>query len=74
MIRNACTPATLCVDGRPTVPAGLPVAKKAYRLQYLGNAEPCLEELLRDDVLLRLMASDGVGADQLRNLVGFIPN
>jgi len=75
MINNACTPATPCANSRSTVTAAFPMATKARRApQYLGNDEPRLEDLLSDDVLIRLMARDGVAADQLRALVGFIPN
>lgn len=32
---------------------------------YLGNSEPVLEDLLDDDVMRRIMASDGVTPEHL---------
>lgn len=73
MIRNICSPATLDTDNRAT-PAAFAVARKVKRIQYLGNDEPSLDDLLSDEVLMRLMTRDGVAADQVRNLAGHIRN
>lgn len=73
MIRNICSPAALDADSRAT-PAAFAVARKVKRVQYLGNDEPSLDDLLSDDVLMRLMARDGVAADQVRCLIGHIRN
>lgn len=75
MIRNACSPAELPVDSRSKAAAGLSFGKHGRRgSRYVGNDEPCLEELLADDVLRRLMVRDGVAADQVRQLAAFIRN
>lgn len=74
MIRTVCSATTPSAD-RVCTSTSFPMPRKNHRAaQYMGNTEPCLEELLSDDVLIRLMARDGVGADQLRKLAGFVPN
>ncbi|OJX81894.1 hypothetical protein [Magnetospirillum sp. 64-120] len=75
MNTNACTPADHSSDCRAKVGTRFPLgAKIKAGPQYLGNDEPSLDDLLGDDVLKRLMARDGVAADQVRQLAGFIPN
>ena len=75
MITKACTPTNHSSEGRTGATARFVVGGKPRRAaQYLGNAEPLLEDLLCDDVLMRLMARDGVGAEQVRQLAGHIPN
>lgn len=36
---------------------------------YLGNAEPALDEMMSDEVIRRVMARDGVAVDQLLSLL-----
>lgn len=75
MNTNACTPTALSSDCRAKAATRISLGAKASRLpQYLGNCEPSLDELLGDDVLKRLMARDGVAADQVRQLASHIPN
>lgn len=71
MIRNICSPAALDPGSRSNATA-FAVARKLKRVQYLGNDEPNLDDLLSDDVLMRLMARDGVAAEQVRNLADHI--
>lgn len=73
MTVKACTPASAATEGRLAGTNFLIGAKAPRGRQYLGNSEPALEDLLRDDVLVRLMARDGVLADQVRQLASHIP-
>lgn len=72
MNRNFCSPAA-AVDGRKAQGVHFPVPQTRVPRHYLGNAEPALDDLLADDVMMRLMARDGVMADQVRDLAAFIP-
>lgn len=73
MITKACKPTDLSADSRATAAARFAVGAKARRAhQFLGNDEPSLDDLLADDVLKRLMARDGVAAEQLRQLADHI--
>ncbi|MGE4279098.1 MAG: hypothetical protein AB7G62_05885 [Magnetospirillum sp.] len=75
MNTNACTPTALSSDCRAKAVSRFSLGAKASRMpQYLGNHEPSLDELLSDEVLKRLMARDGVAAEQVRQLAGYIPN
>jgi len=75
MNTNACTPTDLSSDCRAKAAPRFPLGAKASRVpQYLGNDEPSLDDLLGDEVLKRLMARDGVAADQVRQLAGHIPH
>lgn len=75
MNTNTCTPTDLSSDCRAKSATRFPLGGKARRApQYLGNDEPSLDDLLGDEVLKRLMARDGVAAEQVRQLAGHIPN
>ena len=41
----------------------------AFRSFYLQGGEPPIEEVMADDVTRKVMACDGVAADQLRSLM-----
>lgn len=73
MNRNFCSPAAVAGEGRKGQGVHFPVPQSRMPRHFLGNAEPALDELLSDDVMMRLMARDGVVAEQVRDLVGFIP-
>lgn len=68
MIQARRSPATLGSESSSFAA----VTRKAARVQYLGNYEPSLDDLLSDDVLARLMTRDGVMAQTLRDLATFI--
>jgi hypothetical protein len=64
-----CIPATPA-EGRGAAPA-FPVGQRSARAgtRFLGIGEPPLAELMADEVVRRLMARDGVGAEQLLSLI-----
>lgn len=72
MIAGTCKP-TYTPAGRggsDAFPLGAKASGVADRgASFLGPNEPCLEDLLGDPVLRRLMASDGVEVDALRALI-----
>jgi hypothetical protein len=73
MTRNASSPAAISACGREASPPFAAAKSAGRQAVFLGNDEPALEELLTDEVLMRLMARDGVDADQLRDLaVSFV--
>lgn len=41
-------------------------------LRFLGNDEPGIDDMLRDEVVVRLMARDGIAAADLRTLIGTV--
>ena len=45
------------------------VYRRAPRTRYAGNNEPELAEMLTDPIMHRLLASDGVRADHLIDLI-----
>lgn len=69
MSTSFCIPATPA-EGRGSAPA-FPVGLRSARggTGFLGIGEPPLAELMADDVVRRLMARDGVGAEQLLSLI-----
>lgn len=75
MIRSICSATTAASDKTNVHAVKFPMGHKGQRTpQFMGNCEPSLEDLLTDDIMIRLMARDGVAAEQLRQLAGYIPN
>lgn len=71
MLRNACKPS---YEPRASVTSGMNAGSigrgQRYRSSlFLGNDEPSLDEMLSDEVVVRLMDRDGVAADQLRSML-----
>lgn len=74
MIQNACKPAAAPLEVRGSAPV-FAVGMRAFRsAEFMGNAEPSLDELLSDEVVRRVMARDGVGQDQLLTLLEDVRN
>jgi hypothetical protein len=69
MMESACKPAAAPVDVRGGVAAFTVGAPRSRAADYLGNIEPSLDEILADEVIRRVMARDGIGADQVRALL-----
>ena len=69
MMSGICIPASPA-EGRGAAPA-FPVGLRATRTSpgFLGVGEPPLAELMADEVVRRMMARDGVKADQLLSLI-----
>lgn len=77
MIQNACKPATVAsFEPLSAVSSGMNAgsiarggAHQRRPSSFLGNDEPSLEDMLSDEVVVRLMDRDGVVADQLRSML-----
>lgn len=65
----------VAAEGRGTASA-FPVGSRAARSgsAFLGIGEPPLAELMADEAVRRLMARDGVLADQLLSLIDEVRN
>lgn len=67
------------IQNIPAKPVSLRASSSAFRLgraaerrDYSGNDEPSLDELLADDVMLRVMLRDNVQPEQVLALVGHV--
>ncbi|MDA8232013.1 MAG: hypothetical protein M0006_11810 [Magnetospirillum sp.] len=63
------------ISAMPSEPGGsgigfpIGVDSSATGLPFMGNSEPALADVMADDVIRRVMARDGVRADQLLSLI-----
>lgn len=80
MMHSACSPAAAPRDCRTGVQStlGQPArgqnvlavrAAKARTVNFLGNDEPSLDELMEDDLVRRVMARDGLQPHQVWSLM-----
>lgn len=75
MIYGACTPATTPRESRGGAqPSFAACVRTAKVVNFEGNDEPSLDELMDDDVIRRVMARDGVQPDQVWSLVDAMRN
>lgn len=69
MVQNAYKPAASPVEAKGAAPV-IAMGMRAFQsADFMGNAEPSLDEMLSDEVMRRVMARDGVAADQLLTLL-----
>ncbi|HSV28915.1 MAG TPA: hypothetical protein VLL76_05135 [Candidatus Omnitrophota bacterium] len=69
MIQNACKPAAAPSEARGASSAFAMGLRMNRSADFLGNAEPGLDEMMADEVIRRVMARDGVAADQLLSML-----
>lgn len=69
MIQDARKPTATSVDIRGATPAFALGVRSFRSAGFLGNAEPSLDEMMSDEVIRRVMARDGVAADQLLTML-----
>ncbi|MBC7950432.1 MAG: hypothetical protein H7Z12_01255 [Rhodospirillaceae bacterium] len=75
MMYSACTPAAAPLEVRGAAQPAFAVGLRARSgRDFEGNGEPSLDELMGDEVIRRVMARDGVQADQLRSLMDHMRN
>lgn len=66
---NVCAPVATSYETRASA---MPFALRQpmrRATDFLGNAEPHLDDLMDDELMGRLMSRDGVGRDQLLTLI-----
>lgn len=73
MMHSACSPAATPREARgsvqPTYGQSSFAARASRAVDFQGNDEPSLDELMDDDVVRRVMARDGVQPDQVWSLM-----
>lgn len=75
MMHSACTPAATPRDSRGNAqPVFVTNARASRVMNFEGNDEPSLDELMGDDVMRRVMARDGVQPDQVWSLMDVMRN
>lgn len=75
MMHSACTPAATPRETRGSAqPAFVSAVRANATVDFEGNDEPSLMELMDDDVMRRVMARDGVQPDQVWSLVDVMRN
>ena len=80
MMHSACSPAATPRESRGSVQPAFAhgklctPARVARALNFEGNDEPSLDELMDDDVVRRVMARDGVQPDQVWSLMDSMRN
>lgn len=75
MLHSACTPATAPRETRGNAQPGYSVKVGLNRaMDFEGNDEPSLDELLDDEIVRRVMARDGVQPDQVWSLMDMMRN
>ncbi|MCR6629623.1 MAG: hypothetical protein NVV74_05950 [Magnetospirillum sp.] len=73
-MHSACTPAALTRDTRGCAQPSFTSARPSRAVNFEGNDEPSLHELMDDDVVRRVMARDGVQPDQVWSLMDSMRN
>lgn len=68
MTRSKCQQATIFTE-RHGLTAPLKMRTRTANV-YAGREEPCLNEVIDDPIVRRLMASDGVHVDHLLEVIG----
>jgi hypothetical protein len=66
MTTNPCQPSAFATDSRAIRFACPPQGDKNC---FAGPGEPALRDLMEDPILRRLMASDGIAAEQLIEVI-----
>lgn len=75
MMHSACTPAATPREARGSAqPVFVSAVRSAKAMNFEGNDEPSLTELMDDDVMRRVMARDGVQPDQVWSLMDVMRN
>ena len=75
MMHSACSPTATPRDCRTGVQSAVTPnvlaarASKARKVDFLGNDEPSLDELLDDELVRRVMARDGLHPHQVVSLM-----
>lgn len=75
MMHGACSPATTPRDSRGGAqPVFVAAVRAGKAMNFEGNDEPSLDELMGDDVMRRIMARDNVQPDQVWSLMDVMRN
>lgn len=74
MMHSACTPAATPREARGSAQPFVSAVRAATAVNFEGNDEPSLDELMDDDVMRRVMARDGVQPDQVWSLMDVMRN